>query len=300
MIMAGNFSLINSSSVVGSLRRFDDSSIFEVHQADSGFPASNLFDPQPRVKWRFSSNTDAHISILVSNSSYDVVSLLFASVADVLQAIQTDDTWRVRATENVDGTGAQFYDSGLMPLWVNLPDLHDLKTFKDPTFYPGGVHVHHVIPGGVNNTPGGLPINGLRIDFDVGDTIFNIEYFEIGRIAVYQALRPILPGPGEIPTPIGSPAKSRVKMDMVMPEEDFDALVFGLASDRGSSPRTIKTWGHDIIPLDGAGTVVICTDIDAADPWRRHQRTIYGVVKDISNATVQAGIAKATLTVEGL
>lgn len=280
----------------------------------TGFPSSNVLDPQPRTIWR--ANTDAGtggtttpfiiLDLLTSTGqaavdftpAYNYFGVYFHNSWSGSDA--TQNIWRVQTGDTSSGTGN--FDSGNMNLWAQIGGLNG-GTFKDSMFYhPPGATSHHLVSGqvfGGGRFGSSVTDRFVRIGFNLPDQANNGNIFDVGRIVIGKAILVFAVAPGERATPVGTPAKPVVSWDVVTDRTGLLEL-YTLVRNRGSRPRVLRSWGFDTFPLDGAGTVVAVQDVEAVDPWVRHQGTVYGYLESVSPVSVRGDLHRVRLTFMGI
>lgn len=305
-----------TESIIVSTFPVDGAAVNTATVGETGFPVSNVLDPQPSVRWRVDTSGGATTPSIVldlrtgigqSNNqftpAYDYFGIYFHNAFSGI--VDPGSTWRIRVADTVTGTTtAPNFDSGTLDLWPSIAAATDRGTFKDSEMYfPPGVTSHHYetaqsFGGGTSGQSDDDRF--VRIDFDVPDQ-FNVgSHFEVGRIVIGKAIRVLVPAPGERPTPVGTPARPVVTWDAVMNRARYEEFMYTLARDRGSSPRLLRSWGHDVFPLDGAGTVAAIQDVEAADPWTRHQGTVYGYLESVMPVSVRGDMHRFRVTFRSL
>lgn len=277
----------------------DHATVQDATAGETGFPATNVLDPQPATRWRINTDTGAggtttpFIILDLRNffgpwgintvPTYDYFGIYFHNSFSGIGA--PDNTWRVQTGDTTTGTGN--FDSGTLDLWTLIDRETDRNTFKDSDIYfPPGITSHHLVTTQTLGGGSGLfseVDRFVRIDFDVSNNeAGNRNFFEVGRIVIGKAIRTRVPVPGNKPVPSGTPAKKIITWDVVMTRQQFEEFYYLLPLVRGSKPRVLRSWGHDVFPVDGAGRVVAVNDVLAPDPWTRHQGTVYGYLEDFS------------------
>lgn len=281
----------------------------------TGFSAANVLDPQPAVRWRVDVSDGTGFAIILDlqttispisrllTPEYNYFGAYFHNSRPTLSP--PENTWRIRIADTVaDTTANPNFDSGLLPLWSNISGIEQ-GTFKDPlSYFPPGATSHFLPPGELFGGGSGSAAEGdrfVRISFDTPINQVDPSFFEIGRIVIGKATSVRIPIPGNKPVPFGTPAKQIITWDVVMTREQYEEFIYPLPRSRGSSPRVLRSWGFDVFPLDGAGTLVAVNDVLAPDPWTRHQGTVYGYLEDFSLVSVRSeDNHRVQLTVRGL
>lgn len=308
----GNNSII-VSDLIADGASVDTASVRTV----AGFPAENVLDPQPEVRWRVnivrepSTNNQITLDLLRLDGQtsipftpgYNYFGAYFHN--SHIGAVAPFNTWRIRTAETAaDTTANPNFDSGIIDLWTPVALSLDPGTVKDPwSYFPPGVTSHHLVGQILGGGGGGnADIDRfVRFDFNTPDNeLAGLGFFEIGRIVIGKAIRVLVPAPGERPTPVGTPARPVVTWDAVMNRARYEEFMYTLARERGSSPRLLRSWGHDVFPLDGAGTVAAIQDVEAADPWTRHQGTVYGYLESVTPVSVRGDMHRFRVTFRSL
>lgn len=288
---------MSDRAILLSSRSFDQGTIIDHGEEDTGFPVENLQDSNPKTPWRFTSLltppdfTSYFVVDLAPGPGstvqpYDTFATLFANVQ-----VTGADTWRVRTGQTPSGIGN--YDSGVLPLWQGASS--GPNDPRSPRFYqPEGVHAFHHLDTTRTET-------FVRVDYSFNDTPSG-SGGQIGRFMLGKALTPFVLHNSGTPTPVGSPPKLVNTWEVVLTQEDRELLVYPLAFDRGSSPRVLRSWGGEVFPLDGAGTVLMHNDILAPDSWTLHQLAVYGYLDPIAPITTRGRRAKGrtSITVRGM
>lgn len=286
---------MSDRAILLSARQFDEATIIDHGQEDTGFPVENLQDPSPKTPWRFSMEAGLPPRILshfvvdlgTATEPYDTFATLFSNVR-----FANADTWTIRTGDDTTGTGQ--YNSGVLQMWTHPGGITSPYTL--PAFYqPEGVHAFHHI-----DTP--RQERYVRVDYDFQFISGFFESAQLGRFLAGQALRPFVLQNSGTPTPIGAPPKLVNTWEVALTQDQREGIAYGLAFNRGSSPRVSRSWGGEVFPLDGAGTVLMHNDVLAPDSWTLQQLAIYGYLDPVAPMTTRGRRAKARtrITVRGM
>lgn len=285
---------MSDRAILLSARQFDEATIIDHGQEEAGFPVENLQDPSPRTPWRFSTfsapnNFVSHFVVDLGpdpeKTNYDTFATLFTFIR-----LGNSDTWRIQTGDDPSGIGV--HDSGPLQFWPGpTGELQD--DYRSPLFYqPGGTHAFYHLDSTLNE-------RYVRVDYNFTSSV---EGAQIGRFMLGLALKPLVLHNSGTPTPVGSPPKLVNTWDMALTQDQRESAAYGLAFDRRSSPRVLRSWGGELFPLDGAKTVLMHNDVLAPDPWTLQQLAVYGYLDPVAPITTRGRRAKArtSITVRGM
>lgn len=267
-------------SLILDSRLFDDATIIDSSGPLTGFPATNMQDPQIGSTYRVSEGNGSAFFIVDfgANFSHAITAVAALFVNAVVRSLpSTDFTWRVQSGSTTSGTGAT--DTGTVAFWTPNPLPFPTGNYQDPQFYfLRGLGAHAILP-----LEDPISVRYMRVDFTW--TGVPQSFVQFSRFFASQAIEPRVPYGTGIPSPVGAPPKQRVQWTTELTREQWGQL-YGIAADSGTEPRIFTSWGHERFLLDGARTVVAVNDTNGEDRWRQQQFTTYGYISQLGDPTI--------------
>lgn len=294
-----------TGSVILGTELFDNATIVAHGDEVVGFPYENLQTPQPNEPWKLdftgAENWFFSVDFGPDPLAFNMFSLLFGRGIQESYTGDLNSQWRVRLG-TTQGSG-NLFDSGVIPIWpmgfadpgFGIPVEND---FRGPAFYERGVAVHLILGDNVVQTTGASHPRFMRVDVEPPFETAS----SFGRFVAGLAVPLVVRSEGAIPMPTGSPSRFRVRWPIVTDRTIYESDLLPLVLRHTSEPRTLMTWGHDLLLPDGGRPVVAVNNILAPDPWTQHQQTVYGIVESMRDPSVAAAgrRVESELTFRGL